>query len=62
MSVDWGAADSLTIGSLAKQRVVAAYVYCTISGAVISGFDPVQTSGVQCNRLPGCRMAGVPAD
>jgi hypothetical protein len=19
-----------------------------------SGFDPVQTSGVQCNRLPGC--------
>jgi hypothetical protein len=28
-------------------------------GAVISGFDPVQTSGVQCNRLPGCRMASI---
>jgi hypothetical protein len=24
--------------------------------------DPVQTSGVQCNRLLGCRMTRVPAD
>jgi hypothetical protein len=27
-----------------------------------AGYDPVQTSGVQCNRLLGCRTAGVPAD
>jgi hypothetical protein len=25
-------------------------------------FDPQETSGVQCNRLAGCRMADVPAD
>jgi hypothetical protein len=24
--------------------------------------DPVRTSDAQCNLLPGCRMAGVPAD
>jgi hypothetical protein len=24
--------------------------------------DPQPTSDVQCNRLPGCRMAAVPAD
>jgi hypothetical protein len=27
-----------------------------------SGFDPVQTSGVQCNRLSGCGMVSLPVD
>src|SRR6266536_2964273 len=28
----------------------------------LTGFDPQQTTDVQCNRLPGCRTTGVPAD
>jgi hypothetical protein len=27
-----------------------------------AGFDPVQTSGVQCNRLSGCGMVSLPVD
>jgi hypothetical protein len=33
-----------------------------ILGAVNSGYDPVQTSGVQCNRLSGCGMVSLPVD
>jgi hypothetical protein len=54
-AIRYGAQNSVAIGGTADITGLEA------AGGSIEN-DPQQTSDVQCNRLAGCRMVGVPGD